>query len=495
VIMKHLKNSEESLEKLISEQTYTVSQLKDSLEHSQEGFKATQTALSEARIAFEKGVDEYKKDQTRKAVLAGAEAVAGITVGIAAIAVGQPEGTVAAAAKVGEAAKAAEQTAETVSKLAKITQKLIKVLEQLEKLKKSLEQVISVVQATKQATDVNSKDYFQDVNFGHMDSDSDTQILDNDYWDIFRLDAEYALDDYRGIINGASELQKTLIELSIYGKSMYQNYQALVKGMQELQRLELQGIDNRKDRQALEGYMDRLKSDISIAETMQIIMFSRMLGMRSWLVTEIENQAAAFRYWSLSTEELPNVSITSDQNELRDVLIKLNQARLNAIENFRPAPQTGIRSLQYTLNENPAIIEALRKRGQTYIPIYLGSEQFERDDRVRVMELKIYVNDDAVEAGQKVIVSIETDGIYADRLHHNEFRFSGDSFYPRFDYKLEKGQKIIKSYARVAEEVEHYFFRPTPFTTWHLSFLEGVTWERIQILDIEFTIQFNAKVN
>lgn len=454
---------------------------KENVTRATASMTSQQTAVTQAKSAFETGMRKWEEEKKREAAIAIASAAIGFISGIASIFAGNPNGVTAAAdaaAKVEKAATTLQKLAEILKKLAKIAQVIAKVAETATAIYKSVKQM----EGAKDLADRMSR-----LTVAANAADLEGAPSAGAYWDRLWVELETQLAiPVKEEIEGAAEYLKELKVLVIYGRALTTAQAALVPLMQEIARATLQGEIAKEQQKGVEGEINRLKAGQDATVDLIGFLWLRYKTVQRSMLIALQNFDAAHRYWAL-TDALPargvNRPILDIAGDLLEVA-NIKERQRAAFDSFQPPPQD-FTKVPYEISKEA--VEEFLKTGQItlrFTPQNSPMAGWGRIGRVRVDEIFVWIEWQQGERPEKGLVGfkIRSNGIYGDqRLERGSlkpFNFIAKplNFTFRYDlkgYSEKRRDSKIRSHAAVAEKFRTAYSEPTLFTEWHISLFSG----------------------
>lgn len=486
-------------EKLIAQMRKNVDQSEKVLLQNSEKLKDLvkyQGALYVARQAFKDGIEKYKEEQKRKAIIGVCMAVFEVGGSLAAMAAGDEAAAGTAVKGVEATAKAAEAAAETVSKIKKLVdavKKIAKVIKKLADLVQKLKAAQEAIESLTKAKDLKVSDFTKGIEV----KPKDDEIFDNAYWDVFTINVTEILSPYKDDIDGASGYLEQLRYLAVYGKALYANSLTLVSFRQKLFKLVLEAEVTKNQQARLEALVADEKTEAEHLQMMKVIGYQNLLRVKGRLIFYMSEWIAAYRYWAVSpnlpSENLP--SLANTVAELQEKLGNIAALRADALKQFEPEPAP--MNIAFTIDE-PGLIEQLRKtRELSFIispddPIFQLEEHVEKGHpakvwgRTRVNSVRAYLNDEAIpDPNMQIKLEITTSSHYYDRYTDTgllEYVADSKSVEKYFEY-MKSDQSHPTGDGKLPPEFEYDYFEPTAFTTWNIKILNRMETLNVDKLD------------
>lgn len=427
-------------------------------------------AVESARGTFQIGVEEYKKQQEREAILQIITAVVTVAASVASIAAGNIGGAASAGAAVAGMAQAAE-SAQSAAKAASAMSKVVKVMEKLEKLFEVFEKLQTSYDAIKEATDA-----FEVANT-HIDVSlpdqltSDEELNEAD-WEVFILNVESMMEfAVSEGIDGASDYQRELKTLAIRSQA----YVKLTSAVAEAENAYLRDLLARKNQDKTNDIVKDLQKNLLMNahqnKMEQLLLWGQLLGFREWAITLINQQIQAFVYWAL------DVSTTRLEGEAKDDVMTLKarmanveRARITALTSFNPRPQN-FYDITVDVGNYPGFLSNMHDYGKANYTVSLDEPAFRNYGRVRVSSIKVLINQGAVEDPvDPYVVLIKTSGTYLDRDASNTtFSFAGRIV--KLGYSQHTDGRVVygTEHSNADDDSGVDYFQPTVFTTWEVN--------------------------
>jgi|GEM_PF-2139945 len=269
-------------------------------------------------------------------------------------------------------------------------------------------------------------------------------------------------------IDGAREFRLAIRRLVRKGRAMSEARLALARANADLAAAKLRRLAAER---AVAIHEQRLTTLAKAAErraAMEQLAFGRVLDAKraAWLAMEAYDRAAYYYELQPPGQNEGAPSITAPVDAFRTRARRMGTAWVTSAR-LVSLPQPF--SLEFVL-EAPD----LGRRLAAALGVY--SFDFQPDDawfsafyRVRLSELEVKV--EGVRRAAPILVDIQTSGSYQDRMPDGSIaRFVSDPYKIAYGYDPGTGEVITP--ARIAPRVAEDFFKPTPFTTWRLRFLD-----------------------
>jgi hypothetical protein len=437
-------------------------------------------AIDQAKRTFEDGVEKYKEKQKKKAILGVVTAVLEVGASAAAMAAGDEAAVATAAKGATDVAKTGEAVAETVSKMGKLWEAMKKIAGVIKKLSELGEKLLKAKEAIEKlvkADGLKTSDFGKGIKI----ADDDTDVFDNAYWEVFKVNIDDLLSPYttgETDIEGASAYLEQLKFLAIYGEAVYANQVTATQFRQKLLQLVLEAkvAENQKGR--LEQLTQQEETTEELLQRAKIITYQNLLRVKGRVVFYMDEQAAAYRYWAVEPELKPEwlPSLGDTVGELTEKLAHINEGRLDTLKKFKPAPQPMDVEL---IMDQTDLIEQMKTSRQLSWTISMNDQrEFNFPDifgRVRVTGFRVYINKEAVtDPNGTITVEVMTSAHYYDRYRNTpvlEYVSAPFDDWVPFKYQSKRKDKPIAD-GTIAHEFEFSYFEPTPFTTWTFKITE-----------------------
>jgi hypothetical protein len=450
---------------LIAQAEANLQGASDAVDAAKLRFKLTQLTIGPLQAKFQAGIEIWKSDQVLKAVFDILSAVVTFGAAIGAMAVGDEAaaGTAAkSAAGAGKAAADAAKAGGDAAKVAGTMSQLAGAMKALQNISKALMATLAFVQKIVAASSAMKPGGRFDKPVPSVDD-----ISAQAEWDVFRL----RIDDMMQFpvdkgIEGARAYRMALDELSIYGKALAATQSSYVRTAQEVARLRLQSRVSSGMTKTIADSIARMEAGEKPDRLMMHMLYVRGLNMKRWLFIALRNYTWSYRYWALRTSAV-HPSIIAPASKLIDDLATMQRDYSDALQSFQPPPQEfGTQEGGVVVEiSDPAVLNALRTRGEAQIAVDPSLPQFAAYDRVRVSRLRVWLDG----ASGPTYIQIRTNGVYRDRLGTDAYTFTAAPLERFFQYHGRPGDVSgIDGDGVVADENRFAYFQPTPFTEWHL---------------------------
>jgi len=467
-----------------------------------------QLKAGQVKIDFEqRGVPEWQRAQIIKAVIDLSTAIVTFAVGIGAMFLGDPAGGGAAVGGAVEGAKAVEAAVEAGSEIAGLAKQLGDAMEKLKEVAEALKQVYDVSQElVKAAGDIaNAREYADKVRAMNLDTGGDG-LTTTYQWQIYQQASDAALQGpVDAGIEFATELKLAIDAVAVYGQALAAAQVATIAAGQRYAAVSLQKQLATAQQAEMQRYVDSLvQGEAPIAVLLQRF-YELYLNSKSSLFAAAQGYRAAYYYWALTPSTI-QPSIIDGIDGLDAGLKNLTSIELDsstALERFDPPPQL-LSDKRYVI-EDPAVLADLVANGQTRWVLPLDAQPFDNLDRVRLTQVRVWVEGAKVKDGASVAVLIGTQGNYLDRFHAKAYQFTSKPLIRDFEYRVSSKSAgspdwvfddgtfgYVEVDGTVDNEVSYAYFQPTPFAEWNISLtrtpaidLSGVT---------KITMQFAGSV-
>ncbi|KAF3928783.1 hypothetical protein ABW21_db0205187 [Orbilia brochopaga] len=279
-------------------------------------------------------------------------------------------------------------------------------------------------------------------------------------------------------IEGASDYYASLYALSNNGKAVVAAQAAYIHIFDDYMEASVNLQTAQAQNAELERAVGRLQ-DPFVFQTFKRAMFDRLIAVRSWVAVEFNDYAAAYRYYTLSTDPISSIPVLSPASYYASAVADLQSDATHAQTTFRSQIQT----FDLSSNDSTAALtfgpnwrsELQSPAGLTF-SIPTNSSFFETVSRVRVQRLRCYL---IGSQAKEVRVTLTISGSFEDKslkAPYSPLKFVSDSTPLRFNYVPSKSDpndenpNLIRQdglYAR-----QNVFMTPTPFTVWNIKVAE-----------------------
>jgi hypothetical protein len=454
---------------LVREQlTRNFDQATNAISRAQASMESQSARVKAAEGAFRAGLEEWKKEQERKAAWAIAGAVFSFAGSVGSMFSGNPEG-----AK--DAAKA----------IAEVPNQAVTLKTRMEQLKTLIEAITRFVKLYKEinaAIHLPTSKGMADM-MAEVRRDAESSLANapsaSAYWDQLWLEVEMALDQaVTDKVRGASEYLKELKVLVIYGRALTAAQAAIPPIEQERAQASLLAELARRQKAAVAKEIETLQAGMAISATTAVAVWLRHRSVQRTMFAALQDFDAAHRYWALIEERppgKPSRSITDLANDLvkvADIKKRLQQA----VGRFVPPPQNFKRGF----NVPAAAVQDFLRDGSfalRFTPEYGPMAGLGKVGRVRVDNVAVWVSWNEGKQPQEgdMEFTIRTDGDYYDQFVEKgkvtPFRFLGARVNLTFRYN--PVTEVVEIDGSIAEDFRAFYTEPTLFTEWQFSLPKG----------------------
>lgn len=477
-----------------SEQAYVASLLQQAeanyanavsaAEKARRNFETQERLTEKLAGDFRLGIKEYQFQQTLKAIGTLVQAVVTFGAGIASMVVSGGATAPAAATGAVSSATAVAQAAGTATEVATAATGLAASMEKLKQLAEVLQKVYTLAQTVQAVASSLSSAASQTQAVQALQqatAEADLRVVDA--WAVFGIQANNILrDPIEREIQSAAPYQEALDILVVYGQALAAAQLAAIQAGQQVAAITFQQHYARQKQAHLQGLVAELRAGQAPRRALMQQLYQRYLDGKSSLFAALKSYEAAYFYWALRPSTVrPRLTgpVSQLQKEFSDLTnVMLDEVR--ALEAFDPPPQVMV-NVAVELTE-PAILEQLRKSGQTTWVLPLDHPVLAGLDRVRATNVRVWLEGARVIApATSIAVTITTPGNYLDRYRGRIYRFTSRPLTRTFRYRVAgQGQGADWHFAdgtlgfvqvdgSVEEEMAYAYFRPTPFSEWGLA--------------------------
>lgn len=479
-MLAHYANAKGLSEHLLQQAQEDVDSAQGAHEASVDKLKLQSDEMDVLRKNFDDGVQKKKQELETQAILGIVLGVATIAIGIAQACMGNP----AAAAGAGDAVKKGAEAADKVGKMAALIAKVTKAMEIVKKLLVKLIDVEKVLKlmggAYKGYTMVNDFAKTQALTRKVNELGFEEQVKPEDMmtaadWDAFIVEMRALFKQpIDAEIEGAVEYLSGLEKLAVRSKDVIDTALHLSRCQQVCVQRNWGQTRDERDMDIARQQIGQLDARIGPDFTMRL--FCERLGhqLKFQLMDAIGNAGDAFRYFALREPDF-KPSIHDTGAKLQVLVARAKSAELVARESFRPPPASwGPQTCRVWAHDVLAEFRTGRSMSWT-----ISTHCFRGYERIRIQEIRVWLVPPAA-IQQDVHVEIRTSGIYRDRWKGETFEFGTEPLQRTFTYRAahssdthdHRGHPVlIKAYA---DDVEDAYFQPTPFTTWEISVPEAL---------------------
>ncbi len=447
----------------------------DNLTRAQTSMESQTKRVEEAERVFQEGLDAWRRGQQRQAELAITSAVFSAVVGVAMIFAGKPTDLSGLAAKAAKAGAMAVKIVETLKKLEKIIRAVARLVKMIREILPEASKISNAGALAGRMADVRRESAASDLNGAPSESA---------YWEQFRNEIEDALDPaITEGVPGATEYRQQLRVLIIYGRALTAAQVAITPIAQELAQATLLTKLAEEQSAAITKQIQTLETGTA-APALAVALWLRHRAVRRAVFTALQDFDAAHRYWALTVarpERKPGGSIADLAEDLLHIA-DMEVSVQRALDSFSPPPQ----ELKNETFEVPAtaVTDFLRDGSFTLrlTPEFGPVAGLGNVGRVRVREVRVWVNWSDEKRPSSMEFTVRTDGNYYDQRFEKvpnqkdvrkEFRFIGPRVNQSFRYNPvladSSREESITIPAKVAEDFRGQYSEPTLFAGWDFS--------------------------
>lgn len=417
-----------------------------------------------ARHRFQSGVETFKEQKKAEAIRNAVFAAVQVTASVAEMAAGDGAGAAGVAEGVAQGAEAASKLAEVMEKLAKVIKALATIVEGLEKLEETIAKFDDAGDST--PDDLKTS----------LTIPTDDSVFSDTSWTLFVNSAQHALRPYTpayttdNVIDGTDEYLQSLEDLGTYGQAVYNDRVAVVRNQQQLLQMKLDEMANKRMAGRLRDLLGQQGQDQAALEKAKLLFYRKLLALKGRLLLALNDRFASWKYWALSSDPLPaNFSLADTAGDLQAKLTSMEEKRLAAIQAFFPGPKKLDVPIRITKAAYPRQFSDFQQHGHFTLSLALDQAEFAGFARVRLSDLDVYLNDEAVvDPKATVKLTVSTLSAYDDRNQAGEvFHFVAAPFSGRFQYQRAQHSPVADLKADDVFAAD--YFRPTPFTTWRIA--------------------------
>ncbi len=302
-------------------------------------------------------------------------------------------------------------------------------------------------------------------------------------WQVYQQAADAALEGpvSQGI-EFAGELKLAVDAVAVYGQALAAAQVAAIDAGQRYASVSLQVQLARRQQDEMQRYVDALKQGESAPAALMQRFYELYLHAKSGLFTAIEGYRASYYYWALLPSGV-HPSIIDGVDQLDTGLKNLTSIALDvqsALEHFDPPPQQ-MTDEQFDVIE-PVVLKDLAEGGRAHWSLPATAAAFTGFDRVRLNQVRVWLDGASVPEGGSVNVRMSTEGHYLDRFQNKQYDFTSKPLVRDFRYRVSKQQVGSPSWrfpdgtygyievdGVVDNEVSYAYFQPTPFAQWQIT--------------------------
>ena len=453
---------------LIAEQQASVASAQSASDQAVALLTAQGAEVDRAKVAFQNGLAEYQANQQISALFT----LYGVVVDLAAAIPGFFVFGLEAQA----AAQAAEAAAKAGDALKNVAASIKAITSALASLSKVYQLAQTIASAAKTLSSVKTLSSLV-TGLGPEGGTGQNLLADAD-WQIIQLQADSALKTAVTVgVPGASDYQLALDKLVVYGRTCVAAQVQTIQASQRLADLLVQSMYARRQ-------VDRVKASIAALQAGQAPdddclqqLFLRYLDAKGWLFLALRNYILSYQYWALQSSSV-SPSMLDDVAQLQGDLAAVQQDRQKGLLAFKPQ---AIQDKVITIDD-PDVIAALRAGGSASFPVTQDAAVFHGWDRVRLDQVRFWIEGAKPGSGGTVYVGFNTSSTYQDRLDGRTFTFTSlplpvmafqyrvDSAPANAEWTFANGTSgHVEVDGAVADEEKYAYFEPTPFTTWTIT--------------------------
>lgn len=434
-------------------------------------FEEQYKAFDEAGDAYKDGLEEFRKDQERKAFWSWMSFGIGCVIALGGAFTGNPAIVFAGVSTASGSISGGADTPQK-AKANKYLVALWVIAVVAQKVSEGIEKGL----ADGGGEPKNPEELREWIESQTQDGDQPDRMSPAD-WDEFieNMDAQLkpAIDDWG--VPGALEYRKETRIMAIRGRAYYESAEACEMRAIEYRQAELgQGRDE-KDLEQARQLVDKLKANEGPIEDLLLELRRLIAGLKGRLLLAIEDTRAAYAYQTLKRFD-GTASLNQRAFVLQGELGKLKEAYFTALGQQRPQP---LRFKPYVIREADFVDRFKATRRLEWMLPMSGNTGY-MQDRVRVNTIRVWLDGARHSDGDPIVIGISTTGLYEDRSGDRDFAFWSPPEPWVFSYTLfPQGMKVdespLEQDVAILTDGELGWgdgknrFQPTPFATWRIS--------------------------
>lgn len=450
-----------------------------------QNFYAQQTAVAMVAIDFrEVGIPAYQRKVILEGILDLVKAVVTFGTAIASMAVGNEAAAPAAAAGAIKGAEAVANAAKTGAEVAKMATDLSKTMEKLKKLVEVLKKVFELAKSVKDVADnIGSAQSKTKIIQEMKDTTDGADLSAADGWAVYKIQTDIIMANPIELeIEYSQDYKEAMDILVVYGQSLSAVQLALIRTGQEVASLIFQLHYAQEKEKNLKNLVEQLEVGGKTNLNMMQLLYQKYVDSKSSLFSALKSYQASFFYWALNSSSINPKIIdpVSDLNSGIEDITALAMDEATALKRFNPPPQL-MKNMTFVI-EDEANLDELKENLETNWVIPLGEDEFMGLDRIRLDDLRIWIEGIQF-LGKKtsVYVTVTNSGNYLDRYEALDYQFNSKPLTRTFEYKVSNDSKnsdwafengtfgLVQIDGAVDHEVSYAYFRPTPFSEWKIS--------------------------
>ncbi|KAK2743428.1 hypothetical protein FQN57_004893 [Myotisia sp. PD_48] len=296
-------------------------------------------------------------------------------------------------------------------------------------------------------------------------------------WDTWLLETEdqlqFAISEE---IPGAQEYQLALKKHAINGKLLAQTQAAAIKAGQEFIQTQLENALAYKNIKTLQELLKKFTGKEKEIDEAQVHLYDRLLACRTWVVIEMQNVTWAYKYFALADSSVQLDSQKRLEEFSSDIFtikreIQVAEEKYDRVYeeyHFKFPPR------KLPLDYSSRLVSDLKKGSKATFTLVPSPQSlagpFINASHFRVLELQIYLNGARPKGRDSVDlrIRITTSGTFSDIEGKKCFHFTGNPRAVVFGYELLPDGKTGDITVSGTFDSEHHA-EPTPFTQWSIE--------------------------
>ncbi|XP_078616030.1 glycerotoxin paralog 1-like isoform X2 [Branchiostoma floridae x Branchiostoma japonicum] len=417
------------------------------------------TKLDQAKVDFERGIEEYRQEQAAQAAFGFIGAIFGIFIGVIQIGLGDVVGG--------------------VSNIVGSTIDIADTITDLTILIRDLEEYNSIADDAVEsaAGAVSGNDYEGYILSMERVVELHIKVVE---WDNLQNVASALLGHGEVTkISGSREYRKIMSETSNWGKALTETTiaEAELRVQYESRKRWLAAEKREKERIEAQIGIDESRREISLELTSAIGLtaFHVKLELNNILL-DYCNSYFYFQFQECGSTYKPNLG-----DDLVTLLDKVSNAAQDGLQNlasFNPPPQP-FNNLNIRITDSPTAcvnatecpVSLLKETRRLHVEIRHDHPNFLSWDRVRIEKIRVFLIG-ATLPSNRMRVSISTSGEFFDRYRSIEQDFVSVPLRRGFEYNPSSNGVIVDG--NIHDDFHGYYSLTTPFTTWVIDVSTGL---------------------
>lgn len=284
-------------------------------------------------------------------------------------------------------------------------------------------------------------------------------------WELLLIAVENTFENISALkeVEGGVAYRLEIRRLVIYGKALSKARLALAQANTQLAEMKWRRIAAEQTITIAERRAKKLQEQIVRDQTFAQLIFGRLLDAKRSIYLAMEDYRRAFQYFTLVKETqapaLPRITDSVDKFASAVAAISGKKLKLEALGQ---PPQ----SMKSTINLDSLELNQMRSNGFVTWEISPDTLAFRGFCRIRLKCVRVYA--EGLQASDDVIIKMMTSGIYTDKVSGGGTRrFVSKNTRRNFVYNGLTHNILFDG--DIAPRYVDDFFSPTPFTIWTLQ--------------------------